>query len=109
MSEQAFRVSFPGPFSQHDVVVDGWKVPFLGAHIGGEADNEITLVLDHRIGETFTVEEAERFTPFLAHCIAVALGYTCWPNEDEEPNKLPHPRPVRMHSIAAVSSDEPSE
>jgi hypothetical protein len=23
------RVDFPGPFTHHDVVVDGWRVPYL--------------------------------------------------------------------------------
>ncbi len=79
-----FRVSFPGPFSHHDVVVDGWKVPFLQAHPTGENDENVMLVLDERIAETFSVEEAERVVPFVAHSIAVALGYTSHPNENAE-------------------------
>jgi hypothetical protein len=31
-----FRVSFPGPFAQHDVVVDGWRVPLVHAQVHGE-------------------------------------------------------------------------
>ena len=54
----AFRVSFPGPFSHHDVVVDGWKVPLLQAHPTGGADERIMLVIDNRFADTFTVEEA---------------------------------------------------
>jgi len=98
-----FRVSFPGPFSQHDVVVNGWKVPFLHAHPTGENDESVMVVLDNRFAETFSVEEAERFLPFLADAIAVALGYTAHPHEDSEQPlvKQPHPRPVRMHGIAA--------
>lgn len=97
-----FRVSFPGPFTHHDVVVDGWKVPLLHAHPGGEHDESVTLVVDNRLALTLTVEEAERFTPFLANAIAVALGYTSHPNEDTEqqPLKLPQPRPVRMNALA---------
>lgn len=96
------RVAFPGPFSAHEVVVDGWKVPLIHAQV---SDNNVTLVLDNRLGATFTVNEAERFIPFLADCIAVALGYTCHPRGDEEPVKKPQPRPVRMHGIAAVSTE----
>lgn len=109
MSE--FHVSFPGPFSAHDVVVDGWKVPFLAAHPCGEADEKIFLTLDNRIAETFTVEEAERFVPFLAHCIAVALGYTCHPNEETEQPlvKQPQPRPVRTHGIIGIQPDDQAD
>jgi len=99
-----FRVSFPGPFSQHDVVVDGWKVPLLVAHPTGEHDESVMLVLDGRLAETFTVEEAERVVPFLAHAIAIALGYTCHPNTDEEPIRKPQPRPVRMHGIVGIET-----
>ncbi len=96
-----FRVSFPGPFSRHDVVVNGWRVPFVHAKPCGDNDEQVMLVLDDRIGETFTVEEAERVVPFLAHAIAVALGYTCHPDEDADtlPPKQPQPRPVRMHML----------
>jgi hypothetical protein len=98
-----FRVSFPGPFTQHDVVVNGWKVPLVHAKPYGDNDEHVMLVLDDRIGESFTVEEAERFVPFLAHAIAIALGYTCHPDEnaDELPQKQPQPRPVRMHMLAS--------
>jgi hypothetical protein len=98
-----FRVSFPGPFSHHDVVVDGWKVPLVKSHLAGDNDENVMLVLDDRIAETFSVEEAERIVPFLAHAIAIALGYTSHPDEDAPQPliKQPQPRPVRMHSIAA--------
>lgn len=98
-----FRVSFPGPFTAHDVVVDGWKVPLLHAHPCGDNDESIMLVIDHRLAATISVEEAERFVPFLADAIAVALGYTCHPNEDtaELPSRQPQPRPVRAHTIVA--------
>jgi hypothetical protein len=103
--EHGFRVSFPGPFPRHEVVVNGWQVPFLHAHPCGEHDEKIMLVLDNRLAETFTVEEAERFVPFLADAIAVALGYTSHPDEETEQPlvKQPQPRPVRMHSIAGLA------
>ena len=73
-------VEFVGPFEHHEVVVHGWQVPFLNATPlpGGR----IHLNLDHRLGVDLTVEEAERFVPFLADCIAVAMGYTCHPRPD---------------------------
>ena len=102
-----FRVSFPGPFSQHEVIVDGWKVPFLHAHPGGEHDENVMLVLDNRIALTLSVEEAERILPFLADSIAVALGYTSHPSEDAEQPliKQPQPRPVRMTALALDNPD----
>jgi hypothetical protein len=100
-----FRVTFPGPFERHEVTVDGWSVPLLHAHPTGDHDESVMLVLDGRLALTVSVEEAERFVPFLADAIAVALGYTSHPNEDTERPLLrqPQPRPVRMHSIAAES------
>lgn len=99
-----FRVNFPGPFSTHDVVVDGWKVPLIHAHPCGENDASVMLVIEDRLAATFSVEEAERFIPFLADAIAVALGYTCHPNQDTEqlPARQQRPCPVRMHTICGI-------
>ena len=68
-------------------------------------DEKVMLVIDGRLAKTFTVEEAERFVPFLADAIAVALGYTSHPDEDAEQPlvKQPQPRPVRMHSVAGLA------
>ena len=98
-----FQVSFPWLFTRHEVVVNGWAVPLLHAQPCGEHDESVTLVLDRRLAVTLSVEEAERFVPFLADAIAVALGYTSHPDEDaEQPlTRQPQPRPVRMHAIAA--------
>jgi hypothetical protein len=98
------EVSYPGPFSTHDVVVDGWRIPFLHAHPTGAADEKVMLVLDNRLADTFTIEEAERFVPFLANAIAIALGYPCHPNEDTAQPlvRQPQPRPVRMHGLTGV-------
>ena len=65
------------------------------------------LVIDDRLATTFTVNEAERFVPFLADAIAEALGYPSHPTEDtvQLPDRKPQPRPVRMHQIAAVRSE----
>ncbi len=90
-------VEFVGPFEHHDVVVNGWRVPFVEATPmdGGR----VLLLLDHRFGLELTIEEAERVVPFLADCIAVACGYTAHPGRDG----LDEPRPshpmVRVHSV----------
>jgi hypothetical protein len=98
------RVSFPGPFSQHDVVVSGWKVPFLQAavHDGGK----LTVVLDDRFGLELTVAEAERVMPFVADAIAVALGYNAHPSADDETplDRSAHPKPQRVMTIAGMGS-----
>jgi hypothetical protein len=104
--DPGFRVSFPGPFAYHEVVVDGWSVPFLHAHPGGDNDGEVMLVLDKRMAATFSVKEAERFIPFLADAIAIALGYTSHPSGDETPNRRPQPRPMRMRGLGAVATED---
>ncbi len=93
------RVDFPGPFSHHDVVVDGWRVPFLHAQLGGE--DRILLVLDQRISVELSANEAERLMPFIADAIAVALGYGAHPREDTPRplERAPYPRPERMVNV----------
>jgi len=89
-------VSYPGPFEQHDVVVSGHAVPFLTAtpRDGGA----VRLHLDRRFALDLTVAEAERVVPFMAHCLAVALGHTCHPCPE-----VPEPPPLRaaapVHSL----------
>jgi hypothetical protein len=103
-----FRVSFPGPFTHHDVVVNGWTVPLIEAQPCGQNDENVMLILDKRIAITVTVEEAERFVPFLADAVSVALGYAAHPNEETERPLVrePHPYPVRMRGIAAFTDDD---
>lgn len=102
MSEQAFpefRVTFPGPFTHHDVVVDGWSVPFLKASLRG--DTGIRVLLDDRMAIDLDAGEAERLLPFLADAIAVALGYGAHPRGEgpELPPKLPHRAPRRVVQV----------
>jgi hypothetical protein len=94
--EEAFRVKFVGPFEHHDVVVDGWRVPFLQAHLDGE--DRVTVVLDRRIAVDLSTSEADRVVPFLADAIAVALGYGAHPREDTPRplERAPYPRPERV-------------
>lgn len=85
------RVAFVGPFEHHDVVVEGRQVPYLRATPldGGH----VHLNLDRRLGLTLTVEEAERFVPFLADAIAVASGYTSHPDAERDGPNERHPFP----------------
>ena len=64
------------------------------------------LILDSRLAMTVSVEEAERFVPFLADAMAVALGYTAHPRTNEEPNWKPQPRPMRMQGIGAATTED---
>lgn len=99
-----FRVSFPGPFSHNDVVVNGWRVPFMTAHLVGE--DRVTVVLDRRLGIDLSTHDAERLLPFVADAIAVALGYGAHPDRDAEaPVVWAHyPRPERVHEILPTPS-----
>jgi hypothetical protein len=98
----SLRVSFPGPFTQHDVVVDGWRVPLVQAQVA--EDGRVVLVLDDRFALQLTAEEAERVVPFLADAMAVALGYDAHPNEsDDLPlRRAPHPKPQRVMALAGL-------
>jgi hypothetical protein len=97
------RVDFPGPFAYHDVVVDGWSVPFLHAQVAGE--DKVLLVLDRRLGFELTSTEAERFLPFLADAIAVALGYGAHPrNDTPRPlHRVPYPKPEHVADLTIES------
>jgi hypothetical protein len=92
----AEQVEFVGPFDRWELVVDGRKVPYLeGRPRNG---GHILFLLDHRFGMEVELAEAERWAPFLAHCIAVAAGYTCHPSsEDDEPRQRhPFPRSIAL-------------
>jgi hypothetical protein len=92
-------VSFPGPFRHHDVVVEGRRVPFVKATPldGGRVD----LWLDDRFALTVTAGEAERFLPFLANAMAVALGFTSHPDAGRDgPNpRHPFPRVTALYGL----------
>jgi hypothetical protein len=100
----SLAVQFPGPFTYHDVVVNEWKVPFLTAQMVGE--DGIRLVLDQRLAVDLTVADAERFVPFVADAIAVALGYPSHPYGDTSYERSPAPRPVRANVIAWTGAQE---
>jgi hypothetical protein len=101
----SLRVSFPGPFTHHDVVVDGWRVPFLQAHM--TAEDRVMLVLDRRLATELSIDEADRLLPFVADAIAVALGYGAHPNEDTPRplTRVPYPRIERVVDIDLTNAD----
>ncbi len=74
-----------GPFESHWVLVGGRQVPFLEATPtnGGI----VRLTLDQRYGLDVPVADADRVIPFIADCIAVALGYNCHPRVGAEPTR----------------------
>lgn len=102
MSEAMFEgtpsvVDIVGPFEHHDVVIAGWRVPFLAATPmnGGK----LAIELDGRMSVDMTVEDAERLLPFIADCIAVALGYTGHPGRDGVDEPIPSRPMVRMYPV----------
>lgn len=102
-----FRVTFPGPVTEHAVAVENWTVPFLKAELGDE--DRLRLILDERFGLELSSEEAERLVPFLAHAIAVALGYGGHPSKDMDslPERFPHAAPRRIVQVGPLP-EEPS-
>jgi hypothetical protein len=102
MAMGRLRVSFPGPFRQHDVVVDGWKVPLLQAQFVGE--DRVDLLLDGRFAIELSTSDAERLVPFLADAIAVALGFASHPREETKPplDRLPPLRPRRSTELLSM-------
>ena len=100
----SLRVQFPGPFTSHDVVVDGWRVPLLHAQVNID-DGRVLLVLDGRFTLELSAPEAERVVPFLADAMAVALGYDAHPNEiDPIPlRRSPHPKPQRVMTLTGIA------
>jgi hypothetical protein len=106
--ETPFRVNFVGPFQHHDVVVNGWRVPFLRAHLR-EDEDQVRVVIDRRLGIDLSTDEAERFLPFLANAIAVALGYGAHPRPDTPRplKRAPYPRPERVVDVSLVEPESP--
>jgi len=69
-------LDFPGPFEWHEVVLHGHMVPFLRAT---PIDGGVHINLDGRYGLDLTAAQADEVIPFVADCIAVAMGYSCFP------------------------------
>lgn len=105
---QDFRVTFPGPFQHHDVVVDGWSVPFVKASFRSDAEDHVRLILDDRIGLDLNSAEAEKLMPFLADAISVALGYGAHPRKNMESlsERAPHAAPRRVVRVSAEGESD---
>jgi hypothetical protein len=94
-----------GPFETHWVLLEGRRVPFLQA---AQADGGIIrLTLDERYDLDVAVADADRIIPFIADCIAVAMGYTCHPRASGEPVRS-NPFPP-CHRIDTMTTDMPRD
>lgn len=93
---QMAEVQFVGPFEEWEVVVDGWTVPYLTCRPlpGGG----VSLLIEKRYRLRLDEDEAERFLPFIANAIAVALGYSGHPQRDWDEPRAGH----RMHKISPL-------
>jgi len=91
-------VEFVGPFDRYEVVVNGWQVPLLQAQPA--PGGRVTIRLDDRFGLDLSIQEAERVLPFVAHSIAVTLGFACHPDgQMDEPKRLPTLGPRRVKPL----------
>lgn len=98
-------VEYVGPFEHHEVVLNGWRVPFVEAH--PQTGGKVLLVLDARAGLELTIADAERVIPFIADAIAVASGYSCHPRDPSTPPaSLPPTRPRRAIALDWAESGE---
>lgn len=89
-------LEFVGPFEHHDVVLNGRRVPYLSAT--PLAGGRVYLSLDNRFALELSLKEAEYIVPFIAHCLAVGMGYTGFP-DTAEGAPLPAQHMPRMRSL----------
>jgi len=94
-----------GPFQSSRVVVGGRMVPFLEAEPAN--GGKIYLTLDSRYCLQVSVADADRFIPWIADVIAVAMGYSCHPRGDMEPVRMPPFR--RLLGIDSVTTEPAGE
>ncbi|HTW19762.1 MAG TPA: hypothetical protein VME70_06055 [Mycobacteriales bacterium] len=92
-------LEFIGPFRAHAVVLRGRRVPYLSAT--PQPGGQIYLALDDRIAIELPVGTAEHVVPFIADCIAVAMGYAAFPDRAEDELK-PRPEMPRLQSLSIV-------
>lgn len=71
-----------GPFHDHRVVLNGYRVPYLEAKL--VAGMVWYLGIDGRFGHEFPDAEFQKIVPLFANAMAVAGGYTCF-GEGSEP------------------------
>lgn len=93
---QASGLEFVGPFEHHDVVLNGHRVPHLEAT--PMAGGRIYVSLDRRFAIELSLQEAEYVVPFMAHCIAIGMGYSGFPDTPED-TPLPAQHMPRMQRL----------
>lgn len=92
---------FIGPFEQNYVVIEGHVIPHLTG--GQREDGSVYLTLDSRFGVDIPAECAYPIVHFIADCIGVAAGFSCFDGE----NKRPH-APRTFGVTSATTDEEPS-
>lgn len=94
-----YGTEFVGPFKpEWRVTVDGYKLPHITAVDLGDS---VALSCDNRFGMAVVPkQEAEKWLWFIANCMAVAAGYSCF---GENSIKDPNPYAVRVFGL----SEEP--
>lgn len=102
-----------GPFQEHRLVVDGYRVPLVEAvEIDG---GKVTFVLDKRFGFTVDAGQFEDAAWFIAQCIAVGFGASCHSREDmDTPEQIAQRwghvhaalRPTRLIGIESVATEQ---
>jgi len=96
-----------GPFESYWVLVGDRQVPFLKATPAN--GGIIRLTLDQRYGVDVPVADAEWLIPFVADCIAVAMGYTCHPRPGMKPvRSVPFPPVHGIEQLEATNGDSPA-
>lgn len=76
-------LDFIGPIDYHAVVLNGRRVPYLTA--SPQPGGRVTVELDSRFALDLSLSEAQTVVPFIAHCLAVGMGYAGFPDAGMEP------------------------
>jgi hypothetical protein len=98
LTDEPDAVEFIGPIEYHAVVVHGRRVPYLTA--APMPGGMVSLTLDNRFGVDLSVHDAQTLVPFIANCIAVATGYSGFPERgwDALP-AVPMPRMTPLEEV----------
>lgn len=89
-------VAILGPIQSRVVLLDGYRVPYLAADpVNG---GQVRLTLDERFSFDVAVSDLDRTVEFIAHCIAVAAGFTCHPGAVEPTRRTVYSRWVGVSS-----------
>lgn len=98
LTDEPDAVEFVGPIEYHAVVVHGRRVPYLTAT--PKPGGMVGQTLDGRFGVDLSLHEAQTLVPFIANCIAVAMGHSGFPERgwDAFP-AVPMPRMTRLEGV----------